>query len=58
MNRDLRHGGIWLLVTKEVLNSGNRFDVASSTGDITASDIKILTNPVRSDLSVQLTRPL
>lgn len=51
---------VWIqdVNTKEVLNSGNRFDVASSTGDITASDIKILTNPVRSDLSVQLTRPL
>ncbi len=44
--------------TKEVLNSGSRFDVTSSSVDLSSSDIKILTNPVRSDLSVQLSKQL
>ncbi|MEP7195994.1 MAG: Omp28-related outer membrane protein [Saprospiraceae bacterium] len=51
---------VWIqdVTTKEVLNSGNKFDVTTSTTDLIASDVKVLTNPVRTDLSVQLSRPL
>ncbi|NOT36281.1 MAG: Omp28-related outer membrane protein [Saprospiraceae bacterium] len=51
---------VWVqdVTTKEVLNSGNKFDVISKTEDLVPSDVKILYNPVRTNLSVQLNKNL
>lgn len=44
--------------SKEVLNSGNKFDLTTSSRDLSASDVKILYNPVRINLSIQLNKNL
>ncbi|MEO6189790.1 MAG: T9SS type A sorting domain-containing protein, partial [Saprospiraceae bacterium] len=44
--------------TKEVLNSGSKFDVITGNSDLSSSDIKILSNPVRTELVIQLSKPL
>lgn len=51
---------VWVqdATTKEVLNSGNKFDIISKTEDLVASDVKILYNPVRTNLAVQLNKNL
>ncbi|MBL0260271.1 MAG: Omp28-related outer membrane protein [Saprospiraceae bacterium] len=40
--------------TKEILNSGTKFDLISSTNDIQASDIQVYPNPVKDVLNLDL----
>ncbi len=51
---------VWIqdVATKEILNSGSKFDIVLSTNNLYSSDIKVTSNPVRSDLDVQFSKPL
>jgi hypothetical protein len=51
---------VWIQdeTTKEVLNSGARFDIISKTNNLTSSDVKLIFNPVRSNLAIQLSKNL
>lgn len=51
---------VWIQdeTTKEVLNSGSKFDIIAKTNNLTNSDVKLVFNPVRSNLALQLNKNL
>ncbi len=52
---------VWVqdINTKEVLNSGNKFDITSSTTNPSGGpDFHVLANPVKSNLILQLEKPV
>ena len=51
---------VWVqnINTKEVMNSGNKFDITSSVSSPIYTNFQILTNPVKQNLVLQLDRPI